>query len=123
MFDFLCMANNYGGRKINNDTVGKAEIDTAMVTDSEQSYETGISHPRYNDGNWIIVEMYDTIEESKAGHEKWCNKFRDGLLPSSLKDIGSSTIAKLCDSKESLNYLREPHKLQITKQEELNVKN
>lgn len=97
MFEFLSMVDNYEERKVANNKIGEAEIDTAEVDDSDQPYETGIAHRMYNGGYWVIVEMYDTIEEAKQGHKKWCKKFENGLLPNSLTDVGTSTIAKCCN--------------------------
>ncbi len=94
MFGFEDMEDNYGDRKVENTNVGLAEIDTCAVTDSQQPFETGIKHPRYNDGEWVAVEMYDNKEEAVAGHSKWCNYFKNGKLPPSLRDV-SSAGAKL----------------------------
>lgn len=46
-------------------------VDTCKVTDSMQPYETAIEHPFYRNGEWVIVEMYDSKEEAKIGHDKW----------------------------------------------------
>lgn len=97
MFDFLSMANNYESRKVQNDVVNGVTIDTAAVTDSDQPYETGIQHSNYKDGNWIIVEMYDTKDEAISGHKKWVETFRNGF-PAELKDVSTATIASFQDS-------------------------
>jgi hypothetical protein len=120
MFEFMFMANNHEERKVANDKICDAEIDTCAISDSDQPYETGIRHPKYNDYSWIIVEMYNTKEEAIDGHKKWCNKFRDGLLPNELKDVGTSSIAKLCNA--IVGDLTKPNKLQI-KTEVTNAKN
>ena len=88
MFNFMSMADNYEERKVDNTKFEKTEIDTCSVTDSNQDYETGIKDPRYNDGDWIIVEMYDTKEEAQTGHNKWVETMRNNP-PSELKDMST----------------------------------
>ena len=39
-------------------------ISTTEVPDSDRPYETAISHPKYNRGKWITVELYATEEEA-----------------------------------------------------------
>ena len=91
MFDFLSMSGNYEDRKVSN-TVGKDiegnefVLDTAMVTDSVQPYETALQHPLYNDNLWVILESYDTKEESLVGHTKWVELFTTKKLPESITD-------------------------------------
>ena len=46
-------------------------VDTCAVTDSDMAFETGIKHPDYNDGGWIIVESYNTRDEAADGHGRW----------------------------------------------------
>lgn len=60
---------------------------TCAVTDSEEPFETGICHPNYNSGKWVIVEMYNSKERAQAGHDKWVKI---------LRDVSTCTIAKLC---------------------------
>lgn len=50
MFNFFSMADNYEDRKIDNFSEGELSVDTCAITDSEQRYETGISHPQCNSG-------------------------------------------------------------------------
>jgi hypothetical protein len=87
MFGFLGMMDNYEQRKVANTKINETEIDTAMVSDSARPYETGICNPQYNNGNWIIVELYDSKELSKIGHKKWVKLFSDKKLPSHLTDV------------------------------------
>ena len=95
MFNFMDMVGNHAERLVANTKEGDAVIDTAAVSDSEQPYETGIAHPRYNNGAWVIVEMYDSRTEAKEGHNKWVDIFSQGKLPSELKDVSTSGIAVL----------------------------
>ncbi len=96
MFDFLGMESNYKDRLVENTKVGGGEVDTVMVTDSEEPYETGICHPQYNEGSWVIVEMYNTKEEAKEGHKRWVEVFSKDELPIKLQDVGTSAISELC---------------------------
>ena len=74
LFDFLEMSGNYEERKVANYSEGKLVVDTCAVTDSSKPYETGITHPDYKDGDWIVVELYDTKEQALEGHDKWVKK-------------------------------------------------
>lgn len=73
MFGFLNMMGNYEERKVARwpDSEEEWIVDTAAVCDSAQPFETAIQHPRYNSGSMVIVELYDTKEEAKIGHDKW----------------------------------------------------
>jgi hypothetical protein len=92
MFSFLSAAP-YEQRKVANTKVKKAVIDTCAVNDSTQNFETGIVHPQYNNGSWIIVEQYDTEEQSRIGHNKWVKLMKAKNLPQELKDVSTSGIA------------------------------
>ena len=98
MFEFFDMVNNYEERKVENTEITNGEIDTCAVSDSEQPYETGISHREYNDGEWIIVEMYETKEQAKEGHKRWVDKMSSDSLPNKLVDVSTSGIAGLLDA-------------------------
>ena len=97
--NFLDMASNYEQRKVANytDEEKKITVDTCMVTDSQDPFETGISCPLYNNGEWVIVETYKTREEAQEGHEKWVKKMTGDILPEMLVDVSTASIAKLCD--------------------------
>lgn len=97
MFDFINMIGNHEQRKIDQYNNGKLCIDTCMVTDSDEPYETGIVHPNYNNNEWVIVEMYGTKEEAQKGHNKWIKIMTAKELPSELKDVSTSTIKKMVD--------------------------
>ena len=94
LFDFFDMGGTYEQRKVANDVVNGATIDTAEVNDSSQPYETGIFCERYHDG-WIIVEQYDIKEEAETGHKKWVTLFEVGL-PNELVDVSDCEIGSLC---------------------------
>lgn len=91
MFDFLSMMDNYESRKVANDIINDAVIDTAAVNDSRQPYETAIRHPDYNDGKWIIVELYPTRKAAAEGHKRWVERFASGL-PKHLADVNSCDL-------------------------------
>lgn len=96
MFGFFSMANNYDDRAVaryeeNEDFI----IDTCYVDDAEKPFETGIKHPEYNNGKWIIVEDYDSKNEAKAGHERWVKIMTKKELPEQLIDINTSIVAQL----------------------------
>lgn len=109
MFDFLSMADNYEDRVVANYKDEKTGlcVDTSMVTDSDKDYETGIEHPCYNDGDWVIVELYDTKEKAQKGHNNWVKKMTGKELPKQLRDVSSCTMAKLVfsglDDKDRIN--------------------
>ena len=100
-FGFMDMADNYKERLIANYTDkvnSRIQVDTAAISDSEEPYETGIIHPAYGDGEWIIVELYDTIKKAKIGHEKWVKVITANDLPKELVDVSTASIAKLLDT-------------------------
>lgn len=45
-------------------------VDTCYALDSGV-YETGISCKWIDNGEWVIVDEYETKEESVIGHKKW----------------------------------------------------
>jgi hypothetical protein len=89
------MLNNYEQRKVARDELEDTIIDTVLVTDSLQPYETAISHAKYNNGDWIVVEMYDTKEEANLGHDRWVKIMTNDNLPDELVDVSSCEIAQL----------------------------
>ena len=95
MFDFFMDAFNYDQRVVDRYEEGEVVVDTASVSDGSQPYETGICHPEYNDGDWVIVEAYDTKEEAQEGHIKWVYKMTDKNLPTRLTDCCNAGIAQL----------------------------
>lgn len=97
MFNFFNMANDYEERKVARYEEEGICIDTAAVSDSDQPYETGIQHPGYNDGDWVIVELYPNKKAAQEGHNKWVQIMTAPELPEFLKDVSTANIAKLVD--------------------------
>jgi hypothetical protein len=97
MFGFLSMMDNYEDRKVANYSDEKSGliVDTCAVTDSDEPFETGICHPNYNDGKWVIVEMYSSKEKAQEGHEKWVKIMTAKKLPANLKDVSTCELVKL----------------------------
>lgn len=104
LFDFLLDGLNYESRKVSHSEIGDAVIDTTAVSDGSQSFETGVKHPEFNDGKWIIVEAYDTKEEAQRGHECWVVTITENL-PDQLTDCQNSEISQFLP-KDSLIYPR-----------------
>jgi hypothetical protein len=96
MFSFFDMMNNYDDRKVGRYDDGDLSISTARVTDSDWDYETAVSHPNYNDRDWVIVECYETREGAKVGHDKWVETMCE-QLPESLVDVSQAGVAILAD--------------------------
>lgn len=90
----LNMAGNYDERCVNNYDDGVTKVDTARVTDGQKPFETAVSHKDYNNGQWIIVEAYDTVDEAKIGHESWVKTMTAERLPDVLFDCCNAKIAK-----------------------------
>lgn len=65
--------------------VNNASIDTCYVKEIKK-YQTGISHPSFNEWHWVIVEEYNDEVAAKTGHEKWVNTF-EKWLPKKLRDV------------------------------------
>ena len=104
LFDFMDMADDYEERKVarfEKSFGGKGKnqiiVDTCSVTDSDLPYETGISDARYNNGKWIIVEMYSTKKEAKIGHRKWVELITSKCPPAKLQDVSTTASSKLID--------------------------
>src|SRR5436309_3034752 len=92
------MIGNYEQRKVERYDKGNLMVSTARNTDSDQPFETAIAHPKYNDGKIVVVEMYDDMESAKAGHLRWVKTMTAKQLPKTLKNVSTSTIAKLIDT-------------------------
>lgn len=91
------MMGNYDSRKVDRYEKDGLIVSTSKVTDSDSPYETAIHHKRYNSGEWVIVQMYENIEDAKVGHKEWVKKMTSKNLPDEIKDVSTSTFAKLCD--------------------------
>lgn len=98
MRGFMNMANNYRDRKVDHYESETVVVDTCSVTDSDKPYETAITHKKYNDNDWVIVEMYSSKALAKIGHKKWVKKMSAKKLPKKLTDVSTADIATLCDS-------------------------
>lgn len=95
MFGFLSMMGNYESRKVDRYEGENLVIDTCLVTDDpDYPYETAVSHPEYNNGEWVIVEQYLSKEDAKTGHNKWV-EIMTNSLPDELINIGAGNIGKL----------------------------
>ena len=101
MFNYLSMAFNYESRSVARFTKNdELIVDTCMVTDSAQPYETAVAHKAYGNGRWIVVEMYNSKEEALTGHNKWVSKMTAKELPESLYDVSSAYITTLISNDE-----------------------
>jgi len=94
IFGALGMLGNYEQRKVYHFEDKDVVVDTCSVTDSEDPYETAVSHSDYNGGKWVIVETYATKDLSKIGHNKWVKTMTSKKLPKDLKDVGGCFFAK-----------------------------
>ena len=104
MFEFLSMAYNYEDRKVDRYEQDDVLVSTARVTDSNRPFETAISHPKYNGGDFVIVEKYDTREDAQVGHDKWVNAITSDNLPSELRDASDNGLTSLLDILEDEDY-------------------
>lgn len=103
---FGCFCDNYEERKVANYAEGELIVDTCAVSDSDQPYETGILHPSYNDGKWVIVELYNSVEEATAGHLRWVKIMTAKELPKVLEDVSTCFFADLVRTADSMKYER-----------------
>jgi hypothetical protein len=90
MFTFIEIVDDY--------EQGDLVVDTVAVNDATEPYETGIRHPKYNNGKWVIVETYNTKELAQVGHDKWVAVMTAETLPTKLMDRSTAAIAKMCDN-------------------------
>lgn len=74
----------------------ETEIITFMVNDSEDPFETSVSHPEYNYGRWIIVESYSCREDAIVGHDRWV-RIMSVSAPEALEDVGENVAAHMLD--------------------------
>ena len=97
MFNFFSMMGNYEDRKVGRYETDELIVSTARVTDSGAPYETAVSHDNYNDGKFVIVENYWSLDDATDGHERWVNVMTSPILPESLRDVSMAGIAQLLD--------------------------
>lgn len=88
---------SYDNRVVGRFDKGKLSVSTAWVNDGLKEFETAIMHPAYNDGQWVIVESYESTEEAKAGHDRWVTKMTTKPLPEELTDICNTELSKLIE--------------------------
>lgn len=69
-------------------------ISTASVTDGFKPFETGVTHPRYNSGKWMIVEAYETEEQAESGHYRWLKRMTGDGLPEVIPDAVNCVAAQ-----------------------------
>lgn len=98
MFSFLQDFGNYEQRKIDRYEKNGLIVDTAAVSDGVHPYETGVCHPEYNLGKWVIVQAYDTQEESYTGHDTWIKRMTTEPLPEYLRDCANAIVSSMLES-------------------------
>ena len=85
------MMDNYQDRKVADKYEdGDKQVSTCSVTDGELEFETAITHPDYNDGEFVIVEAYATKDEAIIGHRKWIGIIESDYLPDTLTDVDNA---------------------------------
>ena len=100
LLGIMDMMGNYDERKVARFEDGDLVVSTAAVTDSAQPFETAVSHPAYNNDQWVIVEMYETRGDAEAGHERWVKKMTGKEPPKVLRDVSTAGVAELCDASD-----------------------
>ncbi len=93
MFDFVLDQGNHEEREVDNYEANGLCIDTCRVSDGLQPFETGIQHPAYKEGKWVIVEAYDSKEAAQVGHDKWLAAMTSQELPIMLSDCANAEMA------------------------------
>ncbi len=97
LFGFMSMADNHEERVVAHHEKGGLMVDTCAVTDSRQPYETAVSHPSYNEGKWVIVELYPSKEDAQKGHDRWVEQMTTNPLPIKLEDVSTAMTAEMLD--------------------------
>jgi hypothetical protein len=95
IFDFLLSAP-YEDRAVahwSNDDESVI-VDTCKVVDGTLPIETGVIHPEYNDGEWMIVEAYGSVEAALEGHERWVVMAQRDELPAVIADCCNAHCAR-----------------------------
>lgn len=95
IFNFIDDAETYEERKVAYFNDGDLHISTVEVRDGRLPFETGVAHPEYNNGKWVIVDVYKTREEARIGHEGWIKAMTEDELPEALLDVANSEIAQV----------------------------
>lgn len=84
LYGILTMWGNHDERAVKNTKTDGFTLDTCLVTDRLWNYETAVKHTGFNNGDWIVLEGCETIEEAEAMHEKWLTILKGN--PETLKD-------------------------------------
>ena len=97
MFSFMGMAGNYDSRKVARfeDAGTGLVVSTAEVIDGAKPYETAITHPDYNEGEWVVVEAYASKKAAQTGHNRWVKTMQAKRLPKELVDCCNSEIGQM----------------------------
>ncbi len=93
MLDFFLDQGNHADRTVDYYEAGELCIDTCRVSDGQQPFETGIRHPAYNKGKWVIVEAYNSKEKAQSRHNKWVTTMTAKELPLHLTDCANAELA------------------------------
>jgi len=95
-FGFFNMAGTIQQRRVKHfeDIKRHVVVDTSAVICSDKPYETAIKYPKYNSGDWVVVQVYDTKNKAIVGHNKWVKKLTADRLSKTLKDVSLCVIAK-----------------------------
>lgn len=100
------MFANYEYRKVGRYEFEEGFLSTCQVGDSKYPYESAISHKKYNNGEIIIIENYNSEKEAKEGHEKWKKMIINNELPSKIEDVGACFLSQIRNAlfNESIIY-------------------
>lgn len=90
---------DYEKRKVERYEKDNLIVDTCEVYDqpSPYNFETAISYRGYNNGEWIIVELYEVEAEALLGHNKWVKAMVSDGLPKQLTDVSKVLVCRLKD--------------------------
>lgn len=70
MLNLFSMMGNYEERVVARFDSDEFSIDTALVTDRAQPYETAIAHKDFNNGERIILGWRRTKEDAQKFHDE-----------------------------------------------------
>jgi len=93
---------DYENRGVERYETDSLIVDTCEVYDqpSPYNFETAILYRRYNNGEWIIVELYGIEAEAILGHNKWVKTMASNDLPEQLVDVSKVFVCQLKDKLE-----------------------
>ncbi len=78
-------------RRVSTTLVDDWKVDTSYTPDTK-CFETGIKHPLFNHGEWIIVDEYETREEAVRRHKEWVKHMSTN--PTELTSIQTDEVFK-----------------------------